>query len=312
MGRTIKKAVCVLLVLLLFVMMAAASGSSEDKETKAIQDGSEAENNTAKEAENSTVKESETEAEKAAVTIDEQVLFDQENVKVTATEYVVDSIWGDGVKLLVENNSAQNVTVSCRALMVNNYMITDLFSCSVAAGKKANETLNLSSSGLKAAGIDTVGQIEVYFTVYDSDSFDDICNPDMVTIKTSEFDRMDTKPDDSGKELYNEGGIRIVGKYVDENSFWGAGILLYLENNSGKNVGISCENFSVNGFMLTPYFSSDIYNGKMAIDDITLMSSELEENNITELKDIELSFHIYDLDSYETIKDTGAISFSVE
>ena len=42
--------------------------------------------------------------------INEQVLVDQDGIKITATEYVTDSIWGDGIKLLVENNSAKDYT----------------------------------------------------------------------------------------------------------------------------------------------------------------------------------------------------------
>lgn len=121
---------------------------------------------------------------------------------------------GDGIKLLIENNSDQNVTVGCTALIVNDYMITDLFVSDVAAGKKANETMYLSSSELEAVGIDSVGQIEVYFHVYDSASYEDIFNTDVVTIQTSEYANMDTTPNDAGTELYNEGGIRIVGKTV--------------------------------------------------------------------------------------------------
>lgn len=68
--------------------------------------------------------------------INEQVLVDQDGIKITATEYVTDSIWGDGIKLLVENNSAKDYTIGCDALIVNDYMITDLFSADVAAGKK--------------------------------------------------------------------------------------------------------------------------------------------------------------------------------
>ena len=49
---------------------------------------------------------------------------------------------------------------------------------------------------------------------------------------------MDTSPADEGKELVNQDGLRIVGKYVDEDSFWGAGILLYLENNTGKTISV--------------------------------------------------------------------------
>lgn len=67
--------------------------------------------------------------------INEQVLVDQDGIKITATEYVTDSIWGDGIKLLVENNSAKDYTIGCDALIVNDYMITDLFSADVAAGK---------------------------------------------------------------------------------------------------------------------------------------------------------------------------------
>lgn len=50
---------------------------------------------------------------------------------------------------------------------------------------------------------------------------------------------MDTTPNDAGMELYNENGVKIVGKTVDEGSFWGTAVLLYCENTSGKNVGIS-------------------------------------------------------------------------
>ena len=132
-----------------------------------------------------------------------------------------------------------------------------------------------------------------------------------VTIQTSEFDSMDSTPNDEGQELYNENGIRIVGKYVDENSFWGAAVLLYIENNSGKNRIIQCDDMSINGFMITPYFSSTVYDGKKAIDEITLMSSDLEENGITSIEDIELKFNIMDEDFMNNV-ETDAISFSAK
>ena len=68
--------------------------------------------------------------------INEQVLVDQDGIKITATEYVTDSIWGDGIKLLVENNSAKDYTIGCDALIVNDYMITDLFSADVCGRKE--------------------------------------------------------------------------------------------------------------------------------------------------------------------------------
>ncbi len=282
------KILSLLLTLLLFAGMAIGSGSSSDNKDNPKTDGK---------------KDSE------AVTIEEQVLIDTNGVKITANEYVTDSIWGDGIKVLIENNTDKNLGISANALIVNNYMITDLFTESVAAGKKANDTIYLSSTGLEAAGIDNVGQIELYFHVYDSDSYETVFDADKVVIQTSAYAQMDTTPVDAGTELYNSNGIRIVGKFVDEESFWGTAVLLYLENTSGQNITVSCENMSINGFMVTPYFYSNIYDGKMAVDEITIMDSELEENEITSVDEIELSFHIYNSESYQTIVDTDPITF---
>lgn len=317
------KWIAFLLCLVVFAAMALGSGSSSAGETKDIVSAETDETSTKV---NSDVAEDEgvsgaevnedvaeeTEVPITDVTIEEQVLVDQDGIVVTATGYTTDSIWGEGVKLFIENNSEQNITVGCRALIVNDYMITDLFVSDVAAGKKANETMYLSSSELKAAGIDSVGKIEAYFRVYNSESFEDIFNTDAITIQTSEYANLDTTPNDAGKELYNEGGIRIVGKTVDEDSFWGTAILLYVENTSGSNVGVQCDNMSINGLMMTPYFSCDVYDGKKSISDITIMSSELEENGIESIDECELQFHIYNLDTFETITDSDPITFSAQ
>lgn len=299
------------------VALLTGCGSSSPSETKDIvqEDRTEGETqNEDKESEEGSSEENAA-AEKSEgvdVSIEEQVLVDQNGIKITALKYVKDSIWGDGIKVLLENETDKDVMVGCNALIVNDYMINDLFASDVAAGKKSNETIYLSSSELKAAGIDTVGRIEIYFHVYDSDSFDNIFDSDCVTIETSAIDSIDMTANDEGTELYNDGGIRIIGKTVDENSFWGTAILLYIENQSGNNVGISVDDLSINGFMFTPYFSTTVYDGKKCIDDITIMSSELEENGIESIDEVELKFRIYNSDSYETIAESDPITFSAK
>lgn len=246
------------------------------------------------------------------VTIDEQVLVDEQGIKITANGYETDSLLGDGVKLLIENNSDKNVTVGCNALIVNNYMIYDFLSEDVAAGKKVNATMYLSSSELKAAGIENIGQIEVYFTILDSSSFENIFDPAPVTIKTSLFDKMDTTANDEGTELYNKDGIKIVGKAVDENSFWGSAVLLYVENNSDRNVTVQCDNMSINGYMITPLFSCDVYSGKKSVDAISILSSELENNNIESIEDVELTFKIFDSKTFSQIDESDTITFKAQ
>ncbi|WOO38691.1 hypothetical protein R2R35_09355 [Anaerocolumna sp. AGMB13020] len=305
-----RKWTAILLCLGLFASMATGCGSSEPSETKNVVasekpevSGDETTNDATEEAKDSS---------NEAVTIEKQVLVNQDDIVITASEYTTDAIWGDGIKLLIENNSDKNVTVSTNALIVNNYMISDIFVAEVAAGKKSNETMYLSSTTLEAAGIDSVGQVEIYFHVYDSASYEDIINTDVVTIQTSKYANMDTTSNDAGTELYNEGGIRIVGKTVDENSIWGTAILLYMENTSGTNVGIQCTNMSINGFMMTPYFSCNVYDGKKSINEITIMSNELEENGIESIDEVELQFNIFDVNTFETIADSDPITFSAK
>jgi hypothetical protein len=321
MKNKLLQVLSLVIALTIFAVMAISSGSDDSQETKPIQDTQSVTDSTG--SVGSTEDDSQETQKPIAdstgnigstekVTIDEAILLEQDGIKITAKEYVSDSIFGDGIKLLIENNSANDITVGCTALIVNNYMISDLFSCSVAAGKKANETMYLLSSELEAAGINTVGQVEIYFHVYDSTSWDTLLEADVVTIKTSAFDSMVITPNDSGTELYNADGIKIVGKYVDENSFWGAGILLYIENNTNRNIIVQADDVSINGFMVSSLLSSTVYSGKMAIDDITFFSSDLEENGIESIEDVELKFHILDSDSWDTIVETDAIGFTTK
>lgn len=313
-----KKRLIVILCLVVFAAAGAVSSTASNSgETKNVV--KEGESNSADASANaastaSAEKEKSTEAEKTSTdtpTIEEQVLVDTEGIKITATGYTTDGFLGDGVKLVIENNTDTDYTIGCDALIVNDYMINDLFVSTVAAGKTANETVDLYSSELKAAGIENVGQIELYFHAYDDD-FNYLFQKEYAVIETSCYDDMDTSADEDGTELYNENGIRIVGKTVDENSFWGTSILLYIENNSGKNVGISVNDMSVNGVMMDPLFSTTVYDGKKAVDPITLFESDLQDNDIESIDSAELKFNIYNADSYQTIVETNTISISAQ
>lgn len=245
-------------------------------------------------------------------TIEETVLLERDGIKITAKEYITDSFWGDGVKLLIENTSDKNLTVSCDALMVNDYMVADLlFSGNVAAGKKTNETLYLSSTELKNAGIDNVGKVEIDFYAYD-DNYSRVFENEIVTLATNKIDSIDVNSNVDGVVLYNENDIKIVGQYVKDNSFWGTSVVVYVENNTEKEITVTCDNLSVNGFMVSEYFYSNVYPGKKAVDSITLFDSDLEENDIDSVEDIELSFKILNSKNYNVIDQTDPIGFSVK
>lgn len=240
--------------------------------------------------------------------IEEQVLFEANDIKITALE-LDDGLFGTDLKLLIENNSGQNVTVQAENANVNGYMVSTLMSTDVASGKKANDSLTFETSGLKECGIESIATMEFSFNIFDTDSWDDIVKSDVIKIDTSIAGSYSQTYDDSGEVLVDSNGIKIVGKGLStEDSFWGPGLILYIENNSDQNVTIQANDVSVNGFMVESLMSEDIVAGKKAISAVQFFDSDLEENSITDISNIELYFNIFNLETWDDIFDSDVIN----
>ncbi|HHU49798.1 MAG TPA: hypothetical protein GXZ37_08770 [Clostridiales bacterium] len=310
-----KRVIGILLIFVLMFVFAACGGDSGDSPVRTIspdETGTSSEQETPDSDSPDDVSTGE-QVSSPEVTVESTFLLDQDGLKITAKELIEDPIWGTGIAVLIENDSDQNLGVQCNSLIINNYMIPDvLFSSTVAAGKKANDTIYLSSPALEAAGINTISDIVISFHVFDGDSYETLFDTDEIELRTSAYGTVEQPAMDDGRELFNQDGIRIIGKYVDEDSFWGAGILLFIENNYGENIMIQCDNMSINGFMVTPFFSSTVHDGRMALDEITIMSGDLEDNNIERIEEIELVFNIIDPDTFQTLFETDPISFTIE
>ena len=258
-------------------------------------------------AETSYAGASEAEQETQDVTLAETVLFDQDGIRITATGLSTDSLFGPELNLLVENDSAQNIVVQPNYCMVNGYMMDGLLSADVAAGKKANDTLDFLSNALARCGIETITDIELDLVVSDGDSWQTLYETGPVILQTSAAGQYTQTYDDSGEEIYNQNGIRVVAKSVNDDLF-GMGIKFYLENNTDKAVIINADNVSVNGYMMTDLFYSDLAPRSHAVDTLTLLGSELEDNHIDTITDAELSLQITDADYYQTIDSTAPIT----
>ena len=246
------------------------------------------------------------------VSIEETLLVDQDGVKLTATEYVYDDIWGEGIKFLVENSTSQNLIINSSSTVVNDYAGNQYFYCDIAAGKKATETCWLSQTSLEAAGIKMVAQIEIAFHVYDSDTYDDLFTTDYLTLKTSAYGSVEFTPNDKGTELYAGNGVRIVYKQLVEDEIWGTSVLLFVENKTGKEIYLTCDDVSVNGFMVDGTLLETIPAGKMSMCSISLDSDSMEESGITEIEEIELTFSGVECSTWDTVFETDPITIQVK
>ena len=115
-------------------------------------------------------------------------------------------------------------------------------------------------------------------------------------------------PTISKKVLVDEAGVKITAKQLDFDNIFGPEVKLLIENNSGKNLTFQARDVSINGYMVEPVMSQDVLSGKKVNDDMMFMSSDLESSGITDIANIEVQFHIFDTDSWDTIVDTDAVN----
>lgn len=261
-------------------------------------------------ATNSTSTDNSADTSDNAVTVEQTVLVDQDNVVITATG-MDESVFGPELKLLIENNSDTNLTFQVRNASVNGYMADTMMSEDVAAGKKSNTEITFTTSGLKECGIDTFANMEFSFHIFTTDGWDDYLDTDAITVETSAAATYTQTIDDSGEVFYDSDGIKIVGKGLSsDDSIFGPGLIIYIENNSDTDRTVQVRDTSVNGFMIDTVMSQDVVAGKKAITAVTFLSSSLEENSITDITSVETSFHIFDTEDWSNEIDTDPITIN--
>lgn len=248
--------------------------------------------------------------ENAEATIDEQVVYEQDGIKITAKGLDSDSSFmGTELKLLIENDSEKNITVQARNVSVNGYMVDSNMSAEVAAKKKSNDSLTFLSSSFETCGIEQIAEMEFNFHIFNSDSWEDSIDSDMILIKTSCADSYVQKYDDSGDVIYEDSSIKIISKGLSEDSsFMGPSLVLYIENNSDKGLTVQARDTSINGFMLDATLSPEITSGKKTIASMIFLDSDIQENQIENIENIETSFHIFNSDDWSDAIDTDIIS----
>lgn len=302
MNKT-KKVSLVLILTFCLLFVTACSSSSNTGNTTINQ--SSTENNTSEDTEIvETVPD---------ISVEEQVLLDYNGIIITLKSLHKDSMFGPSLKILVENNSEKAITVQVRDVAINDVMVEAMFSCDVASGKKANDEIIFAQSDFEAAGITTIKDIEFKFHIFDSQNWEEIFDSEAITITTTVESSFVQTYDDSGLLVIDDNGFKIVMKRVDNSdSFWGADVHVYIENNTDLDATIQVRDVSINGFMINPVFSCDILAGKKAYDTITFFENDLVENDIKSIDSMELVFHIFDTKGWNTIYDSPTISVAFE
>lgn len=245
-------------------------------------------------------------------TIKEQVLYNENNIKITASELDINGDMGPEIKLLVENNTSYNLNIFSKNVSVNDFLSNFDNSITVSAGEKTDGAIVLKSDILAEAQITTIQKIEFYFSITDSATFSELYASDVITIETSADASFVQKFDDSGTLVHDQKDVRIVAKGVDtQNSIWGMDVDFYIENNSDQDFILEAKDVLVNGKKIDHYFSPDPVAGKKMFGIMSFKEEDLKEAGIQEINELELRFIFIDNQSYEITyeSDLAKVSF---
>lgn len=110
--------------------------------------------------------------------------------------------------------------------------------------------------------------------------------------------------------LLDQNNLKITYTGMGED-FLGPQVNLLIENNSDQNYTVQTQGVSVNGFMMEPLFSEDVAAGKKSNCSIGFLSDDFSENGITEVENIELTFHVCDSETFQTLFDSSVINIDM-
>ena len=115
---------------------------------------------------------------------------------------------------------------------------------------------------------------------------------------TTEVAQEGEEKEDTANTLYDTDGIKITTDGFVEDSIFGMGIQLTIENNTDRHICVSIEDASLDGYMVTMLGCLDVTSGMKDKEIINFC-----DDGSAEYKDFQGTLHIYDGDSYDAIMD---------
>ncbi len=239
------------------------------------------------------------------IVFDQLTAVDNDICSFVITDIDPKDTWGYTLKVLLENKTSdRNLVFSVTNASINGVNLDPLFASEVAAGKKSNNDINFSSSSIKEYGLSPVTDIELILRVYDDDdwSIDDYANTVVHIYPYGEEKAVQFVREDQAGDiiLIDNEYVKAVVTGIDKDGFWGYTLNLYLINKTDSEVMFSADNVSINGFMADPYFASSVTAHRSKFTTISWSDSTLEENGITEVKNIDFTFKARDDEKWDS------------
>ena len=222
---------------------------------------------------------------------------------VTGTEF--NDHLGLQIHVLCENKSDRTLTFTWNNTSVCGFMYEPYWSEEVAGGKKVNSTVGIDTYALEQMGIDSVDEVIFTLLVQDSEEFMNepavnesfVIYPTGKTAETVKYPRYEPKEEDT--VIVSNDTLTFIIENADDELADFYTLNCYMANHTDKNLMVSWDNVSVNGFMVDPYWSGILSAGKQAYTQVIFYRSDLEDQDIEVVQEVEFNLLVSDYDDWE-------------
>lgn len=110
------------------------------------------------------------------------VIYEKNGIKITYLGIAARKYGGEEVKLYIENSSEKNYIVQVDDESVNGLMTDSVFSCDVAAGKSAYDSIEFPDFVLEESNLTSVNTVEFIFRIFNADNWSDRVESAIITV----------------------------------------------------------------------------------------------------------------------------------
>lgn len=232
-------------------------------------------------------------------------LVDNEDVRVYITKIENNAHTGMQLHIQCENMTDRTLLFSWDMVSVCGFMYDPFWAEEVAAGKTVNSAIELDTFALEQMDVTSVDEISFTLRIVDSENWMETplveeaftiyptgLNADTLVLPSR-------APTDGQVVIAEDDNLRFVIEWADEEDTSAYTLHVYLENKTDRNLMYAWDLVSVNDKMIDPFWALSVAAGKKACSEINFYRSDLEDNGIEAVENVEFTLIVSDYDNWD-------------
>lgn len=234
------------------------------------------------------------------------VLVDSDACSFTVTGTDYNEHLGLQIRVLCENRTDRPLMFTWNNTSVCGFMHDPFWAEEVAPGKAVHSTVGIDTYALEQMGITGIDEVVFTLNIRDSEEFmnEPLVNDAFAIYPTGKTPDRVVYPEYPHKDgetvIVSNDVLEFIVESADDELADFYILNCYIANRTGKNLMISWDDVSVNGFMVDPYWAAAVSAGKQAYVQIIFYRSDLEAQDIEVVQDVEFRLLVSDYDDWES------------